>query len=91
MKLRTVKLYKVQAAGNDFLLLNALSGEKNALFYASLAKHLCQRRYMLGADGLLAIEPALRQSFTMRIFNADGSEAEMCGNGARAAAFWYYT
>jgi diaminopimelate epimerase len=50
-----------------------------------LAQYLCQRKTAVGADGLLVLEKSKRADFRMRIFNADGSEAEMCGNGLRCA------
>jgi diaminopimelate epimerase len=56
--------------------------------WPKLASAVCDRHYGLGADGLLAIEPSKAATARMRIFNADGSEPEMCGNGARCAA-WF--
>jgi diaminopimelate epimerase len=53
-----------------------------------LAQELCERKYGAGADGLLALEKSKAADVKMRIFNVDGSEAEMCGNGARCAALW---
>jgi len=80
-----VQFWKMNGAGNDFVVLdnrdNALSltGEQIA--------RLCQRQRGVGADGLLAVEPAENGAdFRMRYYNADGGEAEMCGNGARCFA-----
>ncbi len=56
--------------------------------WVEMARAICDRRYGIGADGLLVLEPSKRADVRMRIFNADGSEAEMCGNGARCAA-WF--
>ncbi len=77
------KIYftKMVGAGNDFVLVDA-----NLNGYARLARTLCQRRTGVGADGLLVLERSKKYDFKMRIFNADGSEAEMCGNGLRCAA-----
>lgn len=79
------KFWKMNGAGNDFVVIDNrdhtldLSKEQIAL--------LCQRQRGVGADGLLAVEPAEADSdFRMRYYNADGGEAEMCGNGARCFA-----
>jgi diaminopimelate epimerase len=76
---------KMNGAGNDFVMLDNRDG-KLALDRAQIA-HLCDRHRGIGADGLLAIEPAQNGAdFRMRYYNADGGEAEMCGNGARCFA-----
>ena len=81
-----IKFTKMCAAGNDFIVID--NREKNlSRGEADLAKELCQRRFSVGADGLLFLEGASQgNDFRMRIFNPDGSEAEMCGNGARCLA-----
>ncbi len=84
------KFLKFQASGNDFILIDHRKnrvGVKGS-FYKSFTKKYCQRKFNVGADGLLVIEPSTKAAFRMRIFNPDGSEAEMCGNGARCAALW---
>jgi diaminopimelate epimerase len=58
---------------------------------ADTAKKLCDRFYGIGADGLLLVEKSTVADFKMRIFNSDGSEAEMCGNGSRCIALYAYT
>ena len=60
--------------------------------FSALAKKLCHRRFGVGADGMLLLTDSRRADIRMRIFNADGSEAQMCGNGARCCALWlkYY-
>lgn len=78
----TLTFWKMNGAGNDFVMLDnrdlALS-----LSTEQIAK-LCDRHRGIGADGLLCVEPATDGGdFKMRYYNADGSEAEMCGNGAR--------
>jgi len=55
---------------------------------SAFAKRYCPRKQGIGADGLLIIQSSKRSGFKMRIFNADGTEAEMCGNGARCVALW---
>jgi diaminopimelate epimerase len=87
-----LRFYKLQGAGNDFVLLDALAQPLPECDFASLARRLCDRRFGVGADGLLVVEPSQVADFCMRIFNADGSEATMCGNGVRCFAryLWEY-
>ncbi len=76
---------KMNGAGNDFVVVDNRDG-KLALTGAQIAR-LCDRHRGVGADGLLAVEPAQNGAhFRMRYYNADGGEAEMCGNGARCFA-----
>ncbi|MGM0216410.1 diaminopimelate epimerase [Enterococcus sp. AZ109] len=82
---------KMQGAGNDFIVVNnielGLSGEQ----LSQLAKQTCARRVSVGADTLIAIETAKGNGdFYARYYNSDGSEAEMCGNGARCVARFAY-
>ncbi|MBN1405505.1 MAG: diaminopimelate epimerase [Candidatus Omnitrophica bacterium] len=81
--MKQVKFTKMQARGNDFVVINAITGNLPAL-----AVKLCDRKFGIGADGLLVIEKSKCADVRMRIFNADGSEAEMCGNGASCVALW---
>jgi len=75
----------MNGAGNDFIViddrLNVIGNDAR-----ELAKQLCRRRLSVGADGLMLIVPSTRADFRMRYFNADGSEADMCGNGGRCLA-----
>ncbi|MGM0438074.1 MAG: diaminopimelate epimerase [Bacillota bacterium] len=73
---------KMHGIGNDFIVID---GRNNDYNYKNLALKLCQRHYSVGADGIIILENADNNShdYKMRIFNADGSEAEMCGNGIR--------
>jgi diaminopimelate epimerase len=86
---------KMQAAGNDFILIDdreqRIADEKKE----GLARFLCTRRFSVGADGVLFLckptststsTPTRSYDLRMRVFNADGSEAEMCGNGIRCFA-----
>jgi diaminopimelate epimerase len=76
---------KMNGAGNDFIILDNRD-EKLALDSSRIAL-LCDRHRGVGADGVLAVEPPLQGAdFRMRYYNADGGEAEMCGNGARCFA-----
>jgi len=85
MDMNELSFTKMEGTGNDFFLINNHRGELKYDWQA-LARRYCHRRFGIGADGLIVLEPSQEADFTMRIFNADGSEAEMCGNGARCAA-----
>ena len=73
---------KYHGAGNDFILINDLTISFPA-FNRELISRLCHRQKGIGADGLILLQPSVHCDFRMRIFNADGKEAEMCGNGLR--------
>src|ERR1700743_2741648 len=77
---------KMSGAGNDFVVIDNRALNRS-LPTAQIAR-LCDRHFGIGADGLLAVEPAEQPDadFRMRYYNADGGEAEMCGNGARCFA-----
>ena len=80
-----LRFTKMNGAGNDFILIDNRA-RKIDLDRSQIA-HLCNRHRGIGADGVLLLElPANRADFRMRYFNADGGEAEMCGNGARCFA-----
>jgi diaminopimelate epimerase len=76
--------------GNDYIVIDNRKGEISGKQAASLAKRLCERRFSVGADGLLLVSNSKVADAKMRIFNADGSEAEMCGNGIRCFAKYCY-
>jgi diaminopimelate epimerase len=81
----TLSFTKMNGAGNDFVMVDNRDGTL-ALSREQIAR-LCDRHRGVGADGLLAVEPAKNGAdFRMRYYNADGGEAEMCGNGARCFA-----
>ncbi|MEJ6951034.1 diaminopimelate epimerase [Natronospora cellulosivora (SeqCode)] len=89
----TLNFTKMHGAGNDFIIINNLSKNQkgfncNDLSY--LAKKLCNRNYGIGGDGIILVLPAdyKKNDYQMRIFNSDGSEAEMCGNGIRCFAHY---
>jgi diaminopimelate epimerase len=80
-----LRFTKMNGAGNDFILIDNRAREID--LDRSQIAHLCDRHRGIGADGVLLLElPANRADFRMRYFNADGGEAEMCGNGARCFA-----
>lgn len=76
--------YKYCGAGNDFVLLENFDRAIPESDYPMLARQLCRRKFSVGADGLMILEPpAHGGDCKMRFYNNDGSTAEMCGNGAR--------
>jgi len=83
---------KAQAAGNDFVIVDNIAGVLGGKIddLSRFAKFICRRKYSAGADGLLVLENAAASDFKMRIFNPDGSEVAMCGNGIRASALYAY-
>ncbi len=78
---------KVHGLGNDFILFEDDGSERD---WNETARKLCQRRLSVGADGILLVLPSKTADVRMRIINADGSEAEMCGNGIRCFAKYVY-
>jgi diaminopimelate epimerase len=77
-------------SGNDFILIDNRSGMIDADRCRDLVRMSCRHKFSVGADGLILIENDPEVDFRWRFFNADGSEAEMCGNGARCAARFAY-
>jgi len=79
---------KMHGIGNDFVMVNCLGADGPALL-AEAQKHavlLCDREFGVGGDGVIALLPGQAGAFKMRMFNPDGSEAEMCGSGIRCFA-----
>jgi len=77
---------KMSGTGNDFILIDNRDQSIRKNEMAELASRICRRRFSAGADGLILIEDSEQADFRWQFYNADGSEAEMCGNGARCAA-----
>ena len=77
-----VPFVKMVGAGNDFIIIEA----RRNFDYSKFAIKACARQTGIGADGVLVLEKSTKSDYRMRIINADGSEAEMCGNGARCMA-----
>ncbi len=84
----SLEFVKAHALGNDFIIIDALA--RKVEFCAEKVRRLCDRRFGIGADGILLLLPSKKADFRMRIFNADGGEAEMCGNGIRCLAKYIY-
>lgn len=80
--MKKLNFTKMAGAGNDFIVIDAQPG----INYTKLTKDVCDRTNGIGADGLLILDKSSKADYKMRIINADGSEAEMCGNGARCMA-----
>ena len=93
-----IKFTKLQGAGNDYLYLDAINDLPYCVsdvpdFYNRLAVKISDRHFGVGSDGIIIILPPSRGNeadFRMRMFNADGSEGEMCGNGIRCFAKYVY-
>src|SRR3990170_6675128 len=85
-----VQFWKMHGLGNDFIVLDNRDGRVGDAEAAGLARKLCERRLSVGADGLLFLSNSAVADARMRAFYADGSEAEMCGNGVRCFAKYVY-
>ncbi|MCD8392543.1 MAG: diaminopimelate epimerase [Cloacibacillus porcorum] len=81
-----IECVKMSGNGNDFLVLDNMALRYDTKFLSNLAAKACRRRQAVGADGLVVAEPSAAADFKMRIFNPDGTEGEMCGNGARCVS-----
>jgi diaminopimelate epimerase len=78
-----MRFSKLQATGNDFILVD---GRARATEWPKLAQAMCDRHFGVGADGLMLVQNSTRANLKMRLFNSDGSEAEVSGNGLRCFA-----
>lgn len=86
-----MKFWKMNGAGNDFIILNNLEERLPWDAFPQIAQTLCQRRLSLGADGMMVVEAPVRGGdYRMLFFNSDGSTGEMCGNGARCICRYAY-
>lgn len=86
-----MKFWKMNGAGNDFLIINNMDEHLPAECFPALARTLCQRHLSIGADGMMIVErPRQGGDYRMLFYNADGSMGEMCGNGARCICRYGY-
>jgi diaminopimelate epimerase len=85
-----IPFYKMSGAGNDFIIIDNRDQIIADTDLNGFIVNVCRRKLSAGADGLILIEPSGTCDFRWRFFNADGSKAEMCGNGARCAARFAY-
>ena len=83
-----MKFTKMQGIGNDYVYVNCF--EEKVEDPAALAKFVSDRHFGIGSDGLILIKPSKNADFTMDMYNADGSQGEMCGNGIRCVAKYVY-
>lgn len=81
-----IKFFKMNGAGNDFIVIDNRDGVLANFDINHFVKMVCRRGKSIGADGLMLVERSNLADFKMRYFNSDGSEGEMCGNGARCIA-----
>ncbi len=81
---------KMSGAGNDFIIIDHRQQPIPREYQAEFARKVCRRMFSVGADGLILLEEAENADFRWQFYNADGSEAEMCGNGARCVARFAY-
>lgn len=84
-----MRFTKMHGAGNDYVYIDCFAGTEPA-DPSSLARRMVDRHFGIGGDGLILICPSSVADARMRMFNADGSEAEMCGNGIRCVAKYVY-
>lgn len=86
-----MRFWKMNGAGNDFLILNNIEEQLSHDQFPQLAKTLCERHLSIGADGMMVVEsPTQGGDYKMLFYNADGTMGEMCGNGARCICRYGY-
>ena len=83
-----MKFTKMHGIGNDYVYVNCF--EESVKNPAEVSKFVSDRHFGIGSDGLILISPSAKADFRMNIYNADGSQAEMCGNGIRCVAKYVY-
>lgn len=81
-----IQFYKMSGSGNDFIVIDNRRNQMGSVQRREFAQRVCKRRMSVGADGLIIIETSNDADFKWHFLNADGSDATMCGNGARCAA-----
>jgi diaminopimelate epimerase len=82
---------KMSGTGNDFIVIDNRKEVVAVAEQANLVKRICRRMFSVGADGVIFIEDSNKADCKWHLYNADGSEAEMCGNGSRCAARFAYS
>ncbi|MCE5217747.1 diaminopimelate epimerase [bacterium] len=85
-----MRFTKLHGLGNDYIYINTLEEDLSGYDVPRLSEVLSNRNFGVGGDGIILVLPSTVADFRMRIFNADGSEAEMCGNGVRAFSKYLY-
>ena len=86
-----MRFWKMNGAGNDFVILNNLEEHLPLEQLPQIARTLCERHMSIGADGLMVVDaPSQGGDYRMLFYNSDGSVGEMCGNGARCICRYGY-
>ena len=85
-----ITFFKMSGSGNDFIIVDNREKVVKDNDLLGFISRICRRKMSVGADGFILIEPSDKADFKWRFFNSDGSQAEMCGNGARCAARFAY-
>jgi diaminopimelate epimerase len=81
--MKRLEFVKMHGIGNDFVVFDGISQRLTGRNWNELSLSICDRYTGVGADGVIVVLPSRKADYKMRIFNSDGSEAEMCGNGLR--------
>lgn len=85
-----MKFHKMHGLGNDFVVLNLLDAQEDIMPQTEAIRKVCCRKTGVGADGIVVVLPSAIADLRMQIFNADGSEASMCGNASRCFSQYVY-
>ena len=87
-----MKFWKMNGTGNDFVIINNIEEQLDPAVFPEMAKKVCTRRLSVGADGFMVVDKPTEEGadLMMRFYNSDGSEGEMCGNGARCLSRYAY-
>ena len=88
-----MKFWKMNGAGNDFIIINNIEEKISAERFPHMAELLCERHLSIGADGFMVVEKPTENTdadYRMLFYNSDGSMGEMCGNGARCICRYGY-
>ena len=85
-----MKFTKMQGCGNDYVYVNGFTQKVSQEQKPDLVRRLSDRHFGIGGDGVIFINPAAEADFEMEMYNADGTRAEMCGNGIRCVGKFVY-
>ena len=85
-----MKFWKMNGAGNDFIIVNNREEKVPVEKFPDIVRVLCERHLSIGADGFMVVETSDKADYKMLFYNADGTMGEMCGNGARCIARYGY-
>lgn len=88
--MQSIKFSKLQGIGNDFIIIDSRQEKLESQNLKEMAISMCDRHFGIGADGLLIVWPSEKAAVKMQIFNPDGTEPEMCGNGIRCFAKYIF-